>query len=737
MDTTPSTENNKREQSTVSQNLVLNSIQSTAADNDETFYDQDSGRLVGTPTLLKTIPTSKPSSKQTSLQVVTKLSQNTDLILTQPMITADTEKYSDIQGSLQVPTAQAISTSRHSSKQPSLQVIKKESKSPKSSIAPQSPPQLANFLHSPIPTDHNISIEVSHRNYNGSVRSKSPEQKSPKSLSIKSEYLEERKMETDLETREPEETSVNRKSNVSENKTSRRSESPIGSPVITSNIDKIANMSKVLSNEAKALRQSIRSLSEDIAKTKQEMSDQQEENVNFPYHLFLLEIIVNKIHMKCDCFDVDGNNLVILATFLGKQPIVLYDTSYGKIYNFTKLNLGKSILFAMTYDKICSIKDFEITIQLTKQPPCTSCVTKIGQACMDLTVEFVKLREELCRKWLAEQPDDNIMCTTSTPLSKNLYHLSCGDEDHRDSIGVIEVSTRMSFLGKEIMTSFCATPKPQGTSFLLKQDNGMTMYSCQKVEMDDQGKILLDESSLTKKSLPCAHRNLSFIERNQRCPSPTSSILSSKRSYQPIPYSHYQNEVPKYDEIFTKINANELKIRVPKTTKVERMGKYDRIQELCSCENTPYNTGDQIQFQLPKDFHNSDTYTSNLKYTHKGYDNTCDKRDRKILSVTPTNCPVPVAMEKILHPQKDVFVLKIGKKLETKDKKTELEIELVTPKGPTEKRNLDNNINDISQQCSTVELNKKQSKTSNKKKNKTKKANKSKKEIKSKNKTKK
>ncbi|XP_063839425.1 uncharacterized protein LOC135088518 [Ostrinia nubilalis] len=473
-----------------------------------------------------------------------------------------------------------------------------------------------------------------------------------------------------------------------------------------SNIDKIAEMSQQLTNEANALRKSIKSLSQDIAKTKNEKNI----NVNFPYHLFLIEIVVNKIHMKCECFEIDYNNLVISASFLGKQPIVLYDPSYGKIENFSKLNVGKSTLFAMTYDKICCIKKFDIIIQLTKQPPCSECVTKIGETRMDYMKEFVTLREDLCKKWSEEKPNDNIQCTTSTQLSKNMYYLSCSDDENHDPIGIIEVSVRMSFLGKEITTAFCSSPKPQTASFLLKQDNGMTMYSCQKVEMDEQGKILLDEDVMTKKG---SSRNVPNRHSSRRSESPISqlsSIESSKRSYYdrcPVTYPNNQDGMPKYDEIFTKMNANELKIRVPKSTKVERMGKYDKIQELCSCESTPYNTGEQIQFELPRDgtYPNKyGTHTSNLKYTYTGCDNRKNvDKDRKIINVTPSNCPVPVDMEKMVHPNKDVFILKIGKKLETKDKKTDLEIEFVSPKAPSDQPKPIDNAH-ISQQCSTGEL---------------------------------
>lgn len=324
-------------------------------------------------------------------------------------------------------------------------------------------------------------------------------------------------------------------------------ESPHSRSVV-SNVDKIATMSHSLTNEAKALRQSIKRLAEDIVRTKKELCQCGpvvcQEDVSFPYHLFLIELIINKIHMKCECFDFDYNNLIISASFLGKQPIVLYDATYGKIQSFTKLNVGKSTLFAMTYDKICSIKEFEIVIELTKQPPCSSCVTRIGETHMDYTNEFIELREELCKKWTQEQPKDNILCTTSTPLSKNMYYLSCGEIEHQNSIGIIEVTARMSFLGKEITTAFTASSKPQATTLLCQEDNGMTMYSCTKVEMDDMGKVLLDEDSLTKKPAPCYSRTLPT--RGSDSPrSQFSTIMSSKRSYGPVQYSnnnynHYQ-----------------------------------------------------------------------------------------------------------------------------------------------------------------------------------------------------
>ncbi|XP_050342383.1 uncharacterized protein LOC126768398 [Nymphalis io] len=563
-----------------------------------------------------------------------------------------------------------------------------------------------------------LSLKSQRSNKNESLE---PVQVENKSLSLREDF----KNKNEENLREDSLSSPNGRNNnnkiitKSPEEPTENTESLHDTPVY-SNINKISNMSKILTDEANALRESIKSLSEGIVRTKQELKSQKED-VNFPYHLFLIEIIINKINMKCECFELDYNNLIIAATFLGKPPITLYDSSYGKIDDFSDINVGKSALFAMTYDKICSIQDFVINLTLTKQPPCSNCVSKIAETKIDYTKEFIELREELCKKWTKEQPNDNIMCTTSTPLNRNMYYLSCGDSGHSDSIGIIELATRMSFLGKEITTAFCASSKPKCTSVLTKEDNGMSMYSCQNVEMDGQGKILLDENTLTRKETPKSTHTASA----RGCESPLSQLSSrqgsAKQYLNKNDYIHryQQDDLAKYDEIFTKMNTNELKIRVPKTTKIERMGKYDRIQELCSCEETPYNTGDQIQFGLPRELSYPDkspnTYSTNLKYTYKGYDN----RDRKIINVTPSNCPVPINMEKKVHPQQDVFILKIGKKLETRDKKTDLEIELVTPKAPSDKRIIDNNH--ISQQCSSSTL-KDKSKSDTKKEKKAKKS---------------
>lgn len=306
------------------------------------------------------------------------------------------------------------------------------------------------------------------------------------------------------------------------------------------NIEKITRMSKMLTNEANALSDSIKKLSNDIIQTKQDLElDPVEDISNFPYHLFLLEIIINRIQMKCECFEPDFKDLVISCTFLGKPSLILYNSTPGKNDNFSKLNVGKSILFAMTYDRICTINDFTIFMELTREPPCSHCITKVAETSMDFSKEFISLKKELCQKWSEEKPDDKISCTTSIPLSKNQYYLSCGKSENLEPIGVIEVSVRMSFLGKEICTAFNVSPKPTNTSLLFKENNGVTMYSCQKVEMDEQGKVLLDEDTFSipnpKQMAPlsCPYSRNSLDSRtlqyfNRRSVEPRSHLSQGK-----------------------------------------------------------------------------------------------------------------------------------------------------------------------------------------------------------------
>ncbi|XP_047041270.1 uncharacterized protein LOC124645496 [Helicoverpa zea] len=56
-----------------------------------------------------------------------------------------------------------------------------------------------------------------------------------------------------------------------------------------------------------------------------------------------------------------------------------------------------------------------------------------------------------------------------------------------------------------------------------------------------------------------------------------------------------------------------------------------------------------------------------------------------LCNLVPTNVPLPGPAQSVLHPRKDVFVLKVAKVGPTGDRRCKMELELVTPKGPEKK----------------------------------------------------
>ncbi|XP_072931010.1 uncharacterized protein [Epargyreus clarus] len=56
-----------------------------------------------------------------------------------------------------------------------------------------------------------------------------------------------------------------------------------------------------------------------------------------------------------------------------------------------------------------------------------------------------------------------------------------------------------------------------------------------------------------------------------------------------------------------------------------------------------------------------------------------------LCNLVPTNVPGPGAAQTVLHPRKDVFVLKVAKVGPNGDRRCKMELELVTPKGPERK----------------------------------------------------
>ncbi|XP_061705157.1 uncharacterized protein LOC133516309 [Cydia pomonella] len=191
----------------------------------------------------------------------------------------------------------------------------------------------------------------------------------------------------------------------------------------------------------------------------------------------------------------------------------------------------------------------------------------------------------------------------------------------------------------------------------------------------------------------------------------------------PPPPSHPPSNIQKprkprkpYEEIGAIFNGNEVKIRVPKSTsKSPKLTPSQlKLQQLCTCDDDESvcsetcgagAAGDdnQLFFQIPDDIceatSNRNANNSELVYSkqerHKSLCNTCN--------VTPPDAPKGVKAHKVLHPNKDVFVLKIGKQTDEPNRTGNIEVELVTPRAPARPKPPTHACKDI--QCEGPEVN--------------------------------
>ncbi|CAH4038787.1 uncharacterized protein LOC123718676 [Pieris brassicae] len=152
-----------------------------------------------------------------------------------------------------------------------------------------------------------------------------------------------------------------------------------------------------------------------------------------------------------------------------------------------------------------------------------------------------------------------------------------------------------------------------------------------------------------------------------------------------------------YEEIGAIFNGNEVKIRVPKSTSKppKLTASQLKLQNQCTCEDNesvcsetcglPGQGGagaNRLNFQIPDDICEAMTkrtaLNSEVVYSKaEAHDNLCN-----VCNVTPQDAPKGVQAQKVLHPDKDVFILKIGKQTDEPNRTGNIEVELVTPRAP-------------------------------------------------------
>ncbi|CAH2035132.1 unnamed protein product, partial [Iphiclides podalirius] len=147
-----------------------------------------------------------------------------------------------------------------------------------------------------------------------------------------------------------------------------------------------------------------------------------------------------------------------------------------------------------------------------------------------------------------------------------------------------------------------------------------------------------------------------------------------------------------YEEIGAIFNGNEVKIRVPKSTsKPPKLTPSQlKLQQHCTCDDDrsicsetcgyPEQIGGEgrqghlVNVQVPDDICESLTHrtalNSELVYNiTEGHDPMCN-----VCNVTPKDAPKGVQAQKVLHPDKDVFILKIGKQTDEPNRTGNIEV---------------------------------------------------------------
>ncbi|CAG4941995.1 unnamed protein product [Colias eurytheme] len=152
-----------------------------------------------------------------------------------------------------------------------------------------------------------------------------------------------------------------------------------------------------------------------------------------------------------------------------------------------------------------------------------------------------------------------------------------------------------------------------------------------------------------------------------------------------------------YEEIGAIFNGNEVKIRVPKSTSKppKLTASQLKLQNQCTCEDDASVCsetcglpgeggagGNRLNFQIPDDIceamTNRTALNSEVVYSKaEAHGNLCN-----VCNVTPQDAPKGVQAQKVLHPDKDVFILKIGKQTDEPNRTGNIEVELVTPRAP-------------------------------------------------------
>ncbi|XP_017773652.1 PREDICTED: uncharacterized protein LOC108560559 [Nicrophorus vespilloides] len=436
-------------------------------------------------------------------------------------------------------------------------------------------------------------------------------------------------------------------------------------------------------------------------------------------NLILLEFLVDQVSLehsvKQDLQTMMGETCVSFQ-FLDNSPLMVSEEDFApKKKNFggcdgcSDVKNGKSCLFSLTPEQAHeAMQQFDIYVEVFKKMRCGTLPDKvlIGESLISIVNLFNELVDSSANR------EDETVAKTLKDCFK-IQNLS------GELVGYISVYIRMSCFGKLIVTQFQMNLQDNSVEFKAKEGHYLFKYNkkdgsqcpascpppaecplpprpCPPPRQQHQQHNYMPQQPPCAMPPPCMQNNHAMQMQPpcamppQSCPpqpnynrggcSPVNSTcMQSCPNYSPPPcpppscppqMNHLNLQTPcnecelppddpeaDYQEIGACMGGNSLTIRVHKEKK--------QISE-CACSDDDDAPRPPAAPQPP----------FNFKV------NGCPQAATNV-SITPPTCTAKdgTKITEISDPDKEVFILRIGKKSEGNNKKNNLELELCTPKG--------------------------------------------------------
>lgn len=442
-------------------------------------------------------------------------------------------------------------------------------------------------------------------------------------------------------------------------------------------------------------------------------------------NLFLLEFLVDGVDLNqgCDC-DSPAGELCISFQFLDNAPLDVCENDFTSQQSGKDVKTGKSCLFSLTGKQAeDATKQFDIYVSVIKkmQPGWLPEKLELGNTLISVSNLFNELIESV-----------GCGCEAS-PCAKTLKDTFIVTNSDGEDIGSISVYIRMSCFGKLIVTQFQMNLEDK--SVLFKDKDGKSMYRYKKASKDPSPTPASTVWSAPPCNTTCPQTPCNFPPQSSpgmdcvtECPAlpcprhspygPNFPPPQAAPGYPPqmmdrpcnecgampmMPQQQQQQQRPcnecgvqsgndqeviredpraAYQEIGATMGGNALTIRVHKdSNKIEQLDDVGGdVGGDGGCGCTIENFGKKKT--EPQSYNIQPGVDKNVPFSFKM--GGCGAAAKNNVTVVPPTCTAPDGMQytELSDPDKDVFILRIGKKSEGVNKKSNLELELCTPKGP-------------------------------------------------------